>query len=116
MAGEGDDVEVITEKTPFYGETGGQVGDQGVIFHEGFSLEVQDTQRPLEDLIVHQVRVKRGVVKEGMEASLWVDKDRRRAIMLNHTATHLLQAVLREVSGSPCASGGVPGCSGSIEV
>ena len=99
LAVEGDEIEVITEKTPFYGETGGQVGDQGVIFHEGFSLEVDDTHRPLEELIVHQAKVKRGVVKEGMEASLWVDKDRRQAIMLNHTATHLLQAVLREVLG-----------------
>src|SRR4030042_2384832 len=79
-AGEGDKVEVITEKTPFYGETGGQVGDQGVIFHEGFSLEVQDTHRPLEELILHPVKVKRGVVKEGMEASLWVEKDGRQGI------------------------------------
>jgi len=100
VAAEGDDIEVITEKTPFYGETGGQVGDQGVIFHEGFSLEVHDTHRPLEDMVVHQAKVKRGVVKEGMEASLWVEKDRRQAIMLNHTATHLLQAVLREVLGT----------------
>ena len=98
-AKEGDEVEVITEKTPFYGEAGGQVGDQGVIFHEGFSLEVKDTQRPLEDLIVHQARVKRGVVKEDMEARLWVDSERRKAILLNHTGTHLLQAVLREVLG-----------------
>ena len=98
-AKEGDEVEVITEKTPFYGEAGGQVGDQGVIFHEGFSLEVKDTQRPLEDLIVHQVRVKRGVVKKDMEAKLWVDSERRKATLLNHTGTHLLQAVLREVLG-----------------
>jgi len=99
FAKEGDDVEVITPKTPFYGEAGGQVGDHGVIFQEGFSLEVRDTQRPLEELIVHQGRVKRGTMKAGMEASLWVDQDRRRAIMSNHTGTHLLQAVLREVLG-----------------
>ncbi len=98
-AREGDEIEVITEKTPFYGETGGQVGDQGVIFHEEFSLEVKDAQRPLEELTVHLARVKRGVVQEGIEASLRVDRNRRRAIMLNHTATHLLQAVLREVLG-----------------
>ena len=98
-AKEGDDVEVILSKTPFYGEAGGQVGDHGVIFQEGFSLEVKDTQRPVEELIVHQGRVKRGTMKEGMEASLWVDQDRRRAIMSNHTGTHLLQAVLREVLG-----------------
>lgn len=99
FAVEGDQVEVITEKTPFYGEAGGQVGDQGVIFQEGFSLEVEETLKPMEEFIVHQVKVKRGVVKEGMEASLWVDQERRKAIMLNHTSTHLLQAVLREVIG-----------------
>jgi alanyl-tRNA synthetase len=99
-ANEGDEVEVITEKTPFYGETGGQVGDGGVIFQENFSLEVEDTLRPLEDLIVHKARVKRGVVSVGMEATFKVDPDRRSAIALNHTATHLLQAMLREVLGS----------------
>jgi alanyl-tRNA synthetase len=97
---EGEEVEVITEKTPFYGETGGQVGDKGVIFQETFSLEVEDTLRPLEGVVIHQARVKRGVVKVGMEATLKVDPDRRQAIALNHTATHLLQAVLREVLGS----------------
>jgi len=98
-AREGDEVEVITERTPFYGEAGGQVGDQGLIFHEKYSLEVTGTLKPLEELIVHQVRVKRGEVKEGMEASLRVDPIRRRATALNHTGTHLLQAVLREVLG-----------------
>lgn len=99
-AREGEEVEVIAEKTPFYGETGGQVGDRGVIFQEDFSLEVEDTLRPLEDLIVHKVRVKRGVVSIGTQATFKVDQDRRRAIALNHTATHLLQAVLREVLGN----------------
>jgi alanyl-tRNA synthetase len=99
FAKEGDEVEVITEKTPFYGEAGGQVGDRGVIFYETFSLEVEDTLKPMEDLIVHQVKVKRGMVKEGMEASLRVDAERRKAITLNHTGTHLLQAVLREILG-----------------
>jgi alanyl-tRNA synthetase len=96
---EADEVEVITEKSPFYGEAGGQVGDRGLIFHEDFSLEVKDTLRPMEELIVHQGRVKRGVVKEGMEATLRVDLNRRKATALNHTATHLLQAVLREILG-----------------
>lgn len=99
LAIEGDEVEVITAKTPFYGEAGGQVGDRGVIFHEECSLEVEDTLKPIEELIVHQVRVKRGVVKEGMEVHLRVDSKRRQAIALNHSSTHLLQAVLREVLG-----------------
>ena len=99
LAIEGDEVEVITEKSPFYGETGGQVGDRGLIFHEDFSLEVENTLRPTGELIVHQARVKRGVVKEGREAALQVDLNRRKATALNHTATHLLQAVLREILG-----------------
>jgi alanyl-tRNA synthetase len=97
---EGDKVEVITEKSPFYGETGGQVGDRGLIFHEDFSLEVENTLRPAGELIVHQGRVKRGIVKEGREATLRVDLNRRNATALNHTATHLLQAVLREILGN----------------
>jgi alanyl-tRNA synthetase len=99
FAKEGDEIEVLMEKTPFYGEAGGQVGDRGVIFHEEFSLEVENTIRPVEDLVIHQAKVKRGRVKEGMSAVLRVDGERRKAIALNHTATHVLQAVLREVLG-----------------
>ena len=75
------------------------MGDRGVIFHEGFSLEVENTIKPVEELIIHQAKVKRGRVKEGMAAVLQVERERRKAIALNHTATHLLQAVLREVLG-----------------
>ena len=99
FAVEGDEIELLTEKTPFYGEAGGQVGDQGVIFHEEFSLDVENTIKPMEELIVHQGKVKRGRVKEGMVAVLRVEGERRRAIALNHTGTHILQAVLREVLG-----------------
>ncbi|HUL31988.1 MAG TPA: alanine--tRNA ligase [Thermodesulfobacteriota bacterium] len=99
FAAEGDEIEVVTEKTPFYGEAGGQVGDRGVIFHEEFSLEVENTLKPMEELIIHQAKVKRGRVKEGMSAILQVDRERRKAIALNHTATHVLQAVLREALG-----------------
>jgi alanyl-tRNA synthetase len=99
FAVEGDEIEVVTEKTPFYGESGGQIGDRGVIFHEEFSLEVENSIKPLEELIIHQAKVKRGRVKEGMSVLLRVDRERRKAIALNHTATHLLQAVLREVLG-----------------
>jgi alanyl-tRNA synthetase len=70
-----------------------------VIFQEEFSLEVENTLKPMEELIIHQAKVKRGRVKEGMGAVLQVEGDRRRAIALNHTATHLMQAVLREVLG-----------------
>jgi alanyl-tRNA synthetase len=100
FAVEGDEIEVISEKTPFYGEAGGQVGDRGVIFHEEFSLEVENTIKPMGELVIHQAKVKRGRVKEGMLAVLRVDEGCRKAITLNHTGTHLLQAVLREVLGS----------------
>ncbi len=97
---EGEEIELITERTPFYGEAGGQVGDRGVIFHEEFSFEVANTIKPFEELIIHQGRVKRGRVRQGVGAVLQVDQVRRRSIALNHTATHLLQAVLREVLGN----------------
>jgi alanyl-tRNA synthetase len=99
FATEGDEIEVLTETTPFYGEAGGQAGDRGVIFHEAFSLEVENTIKPMEEVILHQAKVKRGRVKEGMSAVLRVDRERRRAIALNHTATHVLQAILREILG-----------------
>ncbi len=98
-AAEGEEVEVVMESTPFYGESGGQVGDRGVIFQEAFSFDVTDTAKPVEDLIIHHGKVKRGLIREGLAASLWVDRNRRQAIALNHTATHLLQAMLREVLG-----------------
>jgi alanyl-tRNA synthetase len=99
FAAEGDEIELITERTPFYGEAGGQIGDRGVIFHEEFSLEVENTLKPIEELIIHQAKVKRGIVKEGLTAILQVEGMRRKAIALNHTATHVLQAVLREILG-----------------
>jgi len=100
FASEEETVEVVTERTPFYGESGGQVGDQGVIFHEAFSLQVEETLKPVGDLIVHKAKVKRGTIKQGMRATLKVDPNRRKATTLNHTGTHLLQAVLREILGT----------------
>ncbi|NWG03995.1 MAG: alanine--tRNA ligase [Syntrophaceae bacterium] len=99
FADQGEEIEIVTERTPFYGEAGGQVGDRGVIFHEEFSIDVENTIKPIEELIIHQGKVKRGKVRKGMEAVLRVEEERRRAIALNHTGTHLLQAILREVLG-----------------
>jgi alanyl-tRNA synthetase len=95
----GEEVEIITPQTPFYGEAGGQVGDQGVIAAEGFLFEVHDAIRPLPELIVHQGVIKEGTVKMGDRVQLQVDGERRRATARNHTATHILQAALREVVG-----------------
>lgn len=99
-AQEGEEVEILSKKTPFYGAAGGQVGDRGLIFQEEFSIEVEETLKPMEELVIHQGRVKRGRVREGMEATFRVDSERRRDITLNHTGTHLLQAVLREILGT----------------
>lgn len=98
-ARQGEEVEVITAQTPFYGEAGGQVGDHGVIEGKGFLMEVHDTIRPVPQLIVHKGVIKKGEIKMGDKITLQVDGERRRATARNHTATHLLQAALREVVG-----------------
>ena len=90
---------VITQKTPFYAEKGGQVADTGKIEWEGGFAEVVDVKSPVEGLIVHFVRVLRGSLRRGEKVRLVVDKDRRKSIMRNHTATHLLHAALRKVLG-----------------
>ena len=112
----GEEVEVITAATPFYGESGGQVGDTGAISGDGWRIRVTDTQRLPNDLFIHQGVVEEGVVKVNDAAHLAVDPARRRKIARHHTATHILQAVLRRhlgehvkqsgslVSRSGCAS------------
>jgi alanyl-tRNA synthetase len=98
---EGEVAELIVEETPFYGESGGQVGDTGTIESErGDRLEVLDTVRPGPDLIVHRVKVLRGSVAPGDRVRLRVDAARREAVRLNHSATHLVHGVLRERLGS----------------
>jgi len=94
-----DVLELITDKTPFYGEAGGQVGDRGIIVGPSGKAEVNDTKR-LENLIIHFIKVTEGEIGKGEALNLRVDEKRRRAISLNHTATHLLHACLRKVLGS----------------
>src|SRR4030095_7749726 len=96
---EGEEVEVVVEETPFYGESGGQVGDKGYITSPHFKMEVRDTQKPLGDLVVHMGVVKRGSLKTGETVHLEVDRHHRFPTRLNHTATHLLHAALRTVLG-----------------
>ncbi len=96
---EGDRVEVITSTTPFYGESGGQAGDRGEISTGSARVLVTDTKKPLPDLIVHQGEVVSGVLRAEEAADLTVNEATRRATALNHTATHILQAVLIEVLG-----------------
>lgn len=95
----GDEVDVITEVTPFYGESGGQAGDRGEISTGGAHLEVIDTRKPIPELVVHRARVRQGTVRVGEAADLKVAAETRNATARNHTATHLLQAALREVLG-----------------
>ena len=99
-ADRGEEVDVVTDLTPFYGESGGQVGDVGTITGDGFALEVTDTRRPSADLVIHRAKVLSGTVREGKPADLAVAADARRLIQGNHTATHLLQAALRKVLGT----------------
>jgi alanyl-tRNA synthetase len=100
-------VEVICDRTPFYAQAGGQVGDTGTIdAGPGASLDVEDTQRPAAGLIVHRGRVRTGMLREGDRVRLAVDPPRRWDIMRNHTATHLLHAALREVLGEHARQAG----------
>ena len=95
----GAEVDLVTESSPFYGESGGQAGDTGEISTGNAHLEVIATLKPLPDLIVHRARVREGSVKVGDAADLKVAVENRTATARNHTATHLLQAALRQVLG-----------------
>ncbi len=91
--------EVITRVTPFYPEQGGQVGDRGVIERDGALFEVEDTQKPVDGLIMHRGRVASGSFTTNAEVSLRVDRAARSATRRNHSATHLLHWALRQVLG-----------------
>src|SRR4051812_41968598 len=99
-AGAGDKVAILTNQTPFYGESGGQMGDTGAITGEkGFAAEVEDTSKPLGRLHAHQAVIRSGEVKVGDAVHLKVDAERRARIRANHSATHLLHAALRHRLG-----------------
>ena len=97
-AGEGEKVEIILDKTPLYGESGGQVGDHGVIVADGSKAEVLDTKR-FSDILIHNAVVRKGVIRKEMAVSATVDEDIRKSVMRNHTATHLLHSALRAILG-----------------
>jgi alanyl-tRNA synthetase len=99
IAKEGDDVEVVLDRTAFYGAGGGQVGDTGWLMGEGVEIRVTDTLKVGHDLIVHKGKVERGSISVGAEVEARVDEEKRNATALNHTTTHLLHAALREVLG-----------------
>ncbi|SFO79646.1 alanyl-tRNA synthetase [Mesorhizobium sp. NFR06] len=105
-AGQGDAVAVVVNQTPFYGESGGQMGDTGVISGDGFSIEVSDTQKKADGLFVHLGKVASGAVKTGAAVELKVDHARRSKLRANHSATHLIHEALREVLGTHVAQKG----------
>ncbi len=102
----GDTVGVVVNQTPFYGESGGQMGDTGVISGEGFSIEVSDTQKKADGLFVHFGKLVRGAARVGAAVELKVDHARRTRLRSNHSATHLVHEALREVLGTHVAQKG----------
>lgn len=95
----GDQIYLLAEQTPFYGESGGQVGDVGVLSGKNFKIQIEDSQKPVPDYIVHIGKVVQGSVKTGENIHLQVDVKHRTPTKQNHTATHLLHAALRQILG-----------------
>ena len=102
----GESGAVVLNQTPFYGESGGQVGDTGTMTADGVRFKVTDTQKHLGDVFVHSGTVEEGTLKVGAALSLNVDHQRRGAIRKNHSATHLLHEALRQVLGDHVAQKG----------
>ncbi|HEX4685614.1 MAG TPA: alanine--tRNA ligase [Nocardioides sp.] len=106
-AREGDEVEVVLDRTPFYAEGGGQLADQGIIeLGNGARIEVRDVQSPITGLIVHTARVLDGEVTTGLEAHSSVDIERRKSISRSHTATHMVHKAFREALGETATQAG----------
>ncbi len=105
-ASAGESVQVVVNQTPFYAESGGQMGDTGEIVGEGFILDVTDTQKRGEGLFVHVASVREGTVSAGSPVVLNVSNARRSRLRANHSATHLLHEALREVLGTHVAQKG----------
>jgi alanyl-tRNA synthetase len=102
----GDNGVVVLNQTPFYAESGGQVGDTGVLVGDGIRFRVTDTQKRAGDLFAHVGTLEQGTLKIGAALSLEVDPARRTAIRANHSATHLLHEALRQVLGDHIAQRG----------
>jgi alanyl-tRNA synthetase len=102
----GESGAVVLNQTPFYGESGGQVGDTGVLIGDGVRFKVTDTQKYAGDVFAHIGTVEEGTLKTGTALALEVDHTRRGAIRRNHSATHLLHEALRQVLGDHVAQKG----------
>ncbi len=99
-ADQGDGIVIVLDRTPFYAESGGQVGDIGIISSEGFTFEVDNTIKTQNGVFLHEGTITSGTAKANETVSAQVDATTRKAIMRNHTAAHLLQAALRKVLGN----------------
>jgi len=106
MAKQDDEVSVLLDYTPFYGESGGQVGDIGVLESADAKLVVQDTIKPSPDLYVHKCKVLEGEITPFTTVKAQIDIERREAIAVSHTATHLLHSGLRNILGEHVAQAG----------
>ncbi len=100
MVTEGQSAVIVTEQTPFYAESGGQVGDTGVIKTENCLMTVDNTTKDHNSVYLHACSIEKGAVSVGDKVELEIDVERRLSIRRNHTAAHLLQAALREVLGT----------------
>lgn len=98
-ANAGDEVAIILNQTPFYGESGGQMGDSGIIETENAKITIADTQKALGTLHVHKGKILQGSIKTGETVTAAVNNNRRDSIRANHSATHILHAVLRNILG-----------------
>jgi len=97
--GAGEEGELTFDRTPFYGESGGQIGDTGIVTSSAARAQILDTQRPVHGLIVHRAKVLEGAFTVGEKVELIVDDARRAGLRRNHSATHLLHRALRELLG-----------------
>ncbi|KAL3514953.1 hypothetical protein ACH5RR_021855 [Cinchona calisaya] len=109
---EGNEVEVLLNRTPFYAESGGQIGDHGILFvskagnHKKAAVEINDVKKSLGNIFVHKGTVTQGVIEVGSEVEAAVDAKLRQRAKVHHTATHLLQAALKQVIGKETSQAG----------
>ena len=104
-ADSGEEVQLIFNQTPFYAESGGQIGDRGHIQFADCQIQINDTKK-FAGLFVHSGKVLKGSIQEGDAVTLFVDTERRRKIKANHSATHLLHEALRQLLGDHVAQRG----------
>ncbi|HRH44418.1 MAG TPA: alanine--tRNA ligase [Pyrinomonadaceae bacterium] len=103
---EGDEGLIILDETPFYAESGGQVGDSGTVFNANSNVKVFDTFAPITGIVLHKSKIEKGSIKIGDSVTATIDVEKRDATRRNHTATHLVHAALREVLGTHVKQGG----------